>query len=275
MIDLWKRRYLPVVILLSALAGPTTAHEFWIAPENRDFLAGKTISAQIRVGQDFSGAAYPFTSKMIRTMRHATLDAEQQITAREGDRPAIKFNLDVPGLHRLVVETNPAYIIFDDLSEFSDYLSYEGLAQIADQHLERGLPETEIAEAYIRNAKTLVQVGPAEDGQTDDRTGLPLEIVALGSPFVPGTQTLEFELIWQDTLVAGAQISIFHLAVSDTAPGDTVRKTVLTDQDGRAKVDVSEPGAYLLNAVRMKPVNGPGSVKWESHWASVTFEITK
>ncbi|MDC0115932.1 DUF4198 domain-containing protein [Octadecabacter sp.] len=267
-----KQIFLPLVMALAVLGSATSGHEFWIEPQGSAFDITDPVVADIRVGQDFSGASLPFTSQVIETIQHGYAGMLTPVQPREGDRPAVTFTPDQAGLHTVIVETNPAYIVFDDLDEFSDYLAYKGLSDTLAQHLDRGLPETEIAEGYIRNAKALVQVGPYEDGQTDQPTGLPLEIVALGSPYAPQTSPLEFEVTWQNAPVAGIQIAVFHLSGDGTAPDDTIRETVVTDANGRAVVDVSDAGSYLLNAVRISPVEGPGSVRWESYWASLTFD---
>jgi hypothetical protein len=181
--------------------------------------------------------------------------------------------LDQLGLHRFSLITNPAYIVFDDLAEFTDYLAYEGLEEVAKLHRERGLADTEIAESYIRNARTLVQVGPATADQVDAPTGMLFEIVALSNPFVDGLTSLEFSLTWKNAVVAKTQISVFHRPEgAETAP-DTTRQILNTDSQGRVQLSLEEPGSYLLNAVRIDPVNGPGSVVWQSHWASLTFQI--
>ncbi len=48
-----------VLALMAGLTNPAVAHEFWISPEEGHVAPGTSVSAQIRVGQDFSGLAYP------------------------------------------------------------------------------------------------------------------------------------------------------------------------------------------------------------------------
>ncbi len=251
---------------------PSFAHEFWVDPVQ----SGETFSAELRVGQNLSGASYPYFSNTIKNMTHWAPAGEVAIIAREGDRPAIS-NLSVtePGLHRVTVQTNPAYIVFDNMTEFEDYLRDEGQEHILDIHQARELPEIEIAEAYIRNAKSLTQVGPIDVSQTDQTTDLPFELTIQGNPFAGGVTAFDVHLTWNGERVSGAQIAVYYVALNGTAPEDTRRTLLRTDKDGRVSVDLSGPGEYLLNAVRMSPVEGPGSVVWESYWASLTFRITK
>ncbi|MCV2866381.1 DUF4198 domain-containing protein [Albidovulum sediminicola] len=265
--------WIGLVANILAVTG-AVGHEFWIAPESYRSDPGAEITAHLRVGQDMSGDAIPYLSRTVAGMGHWGPDSTSAIGAREGDLPAIAgVGLDAPGLHRLSVETNPAYIVFDTLTDFADYLAYEGLDAVAALHRERGLAETEIAEAYIRNARTLVQVGPAREDQRDAPTGMAFELTALGNPYLPGQSGIEVLLQWQGVAEAETQLAIFHLPLGGTAPADTVRTLTRTDAKGRARIAIDAAGTYLLNSVHMEPVEGPGSVVWQSHWASLTFAV--
>ena len=270
----WKAAIACVFPLLGAI--PSAAHEFWIDPEQSRLQPGDTISANLRVGEDLSGSSYPYVSKTVGSMTHWSPAEDIAINAREGDRPAISNVMALePGLHRLTVQTNPAYIVFDDISEFEAYLEYEGLEDILDLHRARGLPATDIAEAYVRNAKSLVQIGPVDLSHNDQATDLPFELTMEGNPFVVGVGSLDVHLTWKGKSVPNAPVAMFHLARHGTAPKNTRRTLLHTNDEGRASLDLSSPGEYLVNAVRMSPVDGPGSVVWESYWASLTFRISR
>ncbi len=262
------------IAALLIAATPTNAHEFWLDAEIGSTARARDISVEMLVGQDFLGQSLPYLSETVRQMTHWSPSEAIPIDARLGDKPAIQgVPVKQPGLHRFTMQTNPAYIVFDDMAEFTEYLEYEGLGDIALRHGQRGLGETDIAEAYIRNARTLVQVGKPEERQIDQPTGMPFEIVALANPFVQGLGSLDVALTWMGAPVAQTQIAVFHLPIGGQAPTDTSRRLLRTDPQGRANIDRLTPGKYLLNAVRMEPVDGPGSVVWESHWASLTFEV--
>ena len=249
------------------LPGALDAHEFWID-------AGPDLTADLRVGQDFSGAALPYLDRTIRSMRHVAPDSTVEVAARLGDIPAIAgLSPAKDGLHALTVETQPAYVVFDSLTDFEDYLAYEGLASVVDLHRDRGLPEDDIAEQYIRNARALVQVGPVGPEDRDRATGLPLELVIAGTPFGAADDPLDVRLTWQGAAVEGTQVALFHLPDGGTAPADTTRTLATTDETGTVRFARQGPGRYLLNAVRMEPADGPGSVVWQSHWASLTFDL--
>lgn len=268
------RRAAACIAALCFCAAPSLAHEFWLETDIATAGLGETTSVNMQVGQDFQGTKLPYLPDTVQSMMHWSPVGGQTVNARIGDLPVMQnIPADQLGLHRFSLVTNPAYIVFEDLAEFTDYLAYEGLEEVANLHRERGLPETDIAESYIRNARTLVQVGPADTAYMDAATGMPFEIVALSNPFVDGLTSLDVSLTWQNAPVANTQISVFHRPEGAVTAQDTARHLVITDDQGRAQLSLKEPGSYLLNAVRIDPVNGPGSVVWQSHWASLTFYI--
>lgn len=262
------------IAILCFWAAPGLAHEFWLEPDDSTAELGETTSIDMQVGQDFQGTKLPYLPDTVQSMMHWSPVGEQPVNARIGDIPVIQdIPLDQLGLHRFSLATNPAYVVFDSLAEFTDYLAYEGLEEVVKQHRQRELPDTDIAESYIRNSRTLVQVGPADASHIDAPTGMPFEIVALANPFVSGLTSLHVSLTWKNVPVANTQIAVFHRPKGAQTALDTTRHLLITDSQGRARLSLQKPGSYLLNAVRIDPVNGPGSVVWQSHWASLTFQI--
>ncbi|RYG89987.1 DUF4198 domain-containing protein [Loktanella sp. IMCC34160] len=261
-------------LILAATCGPLAAHELWIDVNPSDSSIDAGFSADLRVGQNLSGPDLPYLDTAIKAMTHVGPDEVWAIAARLGDRPAIgNLSAMTAGLHILTVETHPAYIVFDTMSEFEDYLAYEGLSDVANLHRDRGLPVSRIAEEYIRNARALVQVGPVDAGDMDRAAGMPFEIVVMGTPFAEGQQDLQVRLTWQGRAANGVQIALFHLPCGGSAPDDTLRVITRTGSDGDARFELKGAGKYLLSAVRMEPVDGPGNVVWQSHWASLTLDI--
>lgn len=267
------RRIGPVLLAFAtgiALAppGPGGAHEFWIEATPGPLAPEAVLSTHVRVGEDLVGDTLSWLPDTMSSMRHVPPGEDAaDIPARLGDLPAIgALPLTEPGLHRLTVTTNPSYVVFDDMAEFADYLAYEGLDDVVDMHRARDLAETEIAEEYLRYARTLVQVGPVAPGQQDAPTGLALELVVDGTPFGEDP-IVPVALYWQGEPLPSVQVAVFHRRGGNAS----TRRLFTTDDDGRIALPVSEEGIYLLNAVRMDPADGPGSVTWRSHWASMTF----
>lgn len=260
------QRSITSLILTCGLLHATAAasHEFWIEAQSAS-------AAGIRVGQMLVGENLPYLDRIIRSARHFGPDGNDTLKGRQGDLPALSVNLTSPGLHVITVETEPAYIVFDDLTEFGEYLSYEGLQAILDQHQALGLPATEIAEEYLRYARSLVQVGPISAEDADAAVGLRYELIAESSPFGAQNGQVDLQLMWEGTAEAGAQIAQFHKGTSDQAA--VTRQLLRSDADGKVSANVGEAGLYVFSAVHMLAADGPGSVMWQSHWASLSFTL--
>ncbi len=51
--------------------------------------------------------------------------------------------------------------------------------------------------------------------------------------------------------------------------------TTRTDAAGKAVISLQGRGKFLLSAVHMQEAPPEGTAKWESYWASLTFEIRR
>jgi uncharacterized GH25 family protein len=262
-------RAVALAVALLQAAGPAAAHEFWIEPDRPRAEVGETVRAELRVGRVLVGETYPYLSDQIVAARLHAPGGVTDIAGMEGDLPALSVTPAEPGLHVIAYHAAPAYTVFEELADFAAYLDYEGLGAVAELHKARGLPGTEIAEAYVRNARALLQVGPADPADTDRPTGMPLELVALGNPHAEGTEEIEVQLLWQGAPLPDRQVSVFQRP----AETEATRSLLTTDAEGKIVLPLGEEGFVLLNAVQIKPVSGPGSVVWESHWASLTFTV--
>jgi uncharacterized GH25 family protein len=260
-------------VLAGPLAVPAFAHEFWIEPDAPRVEVGETVRSELRVGAMLSGEAYPYLSDQIVAARLHAPSGVNDIEGMEGDLPALTVAPSEPGLHVILYHAAPAYIEYEDFETFRNYLAYEGLDDVVRLHKERGLPDAGFSEAYIRNARALLQVGPADPNSLDRPTGMPLELIALQNPFVAGLTELDVQLLWQGAPVPNRQVSVFHRTQAGETAGEVSRRLVATDAEGRATIPLTEGGFYLINAVQMKPAGAEEGIDWESHWATLTFTV--
>lgn len=268
---------LKFLTLAAFMAGsvPLAAHEFWIAADDYVAEAGQEVRADLLVGSFMVGEAYPWLTRNRVAARVYGPTGDFEITGREGDMPALRFTLGDAGLHRVMFHSQPGFVVFDKPETFPSYLEFEGLDWVLAAHKARGLPETGFAESFIRNAKALVQVGEARPDQLDAPTGMPFELTALQNPYVAGLAELEVALTWRGQVAGDAQVAIFVLPPGGTAPDDMVRTVVRTDAAGRAVIPLEMAGEYMLAAVHMEPLEDDIAAVWQSHWATLTFQITK
>ena len=255
------KKVLMAAVVTAAFADNAAAHEFWIDPSDAAPEPNSRISADYRVGSLLAGSPLPWLDTMVESAKHFPPDSRPvALTSRIGDRPALQVDLDRPGLHRLTTVTHPAYITFDGLDAFAEYLEYEGLDLDPDEHTARGLDPASISEEYIRNAKTLLAVGAVPEAASDSATGMDHELTALGHPFAPEATALTVILTWRGEPVPDAGVALIR-----AAPGKTgERKILTTDSEGRVTIPLYGAGDYLLNAVHIEPAEGPGAVRWRS-----------
>lgn len=204
--------------ILSAglLAAPSAwGHEFWIEPRAHHVAPEDRIEADLRIGEMMTGNPYPFLPDFIVEASITGPQSKESLIGTVGDLPALSVVAPAaPGLYALSYHSIPSYVTFDDLESFSEYLDYEGLVKIVGEHLERQLPDTSISEAYIRNARTLVQVGDIDELDKDRPGSMPFEIIALSNPFT-GTAEVSFQLLWRGQPAVDVQMSIFQRPLGD------------------------------------------------------------
>ncbi|MDH3738675.1 MAG: DUF4198 domain-containing protein [Alphaproteobacteria bacterium] len=257
--------------LLAISTGPVSAHEFWIEPDAHKVPNGADFSADLKVGQNFVGAVFPYLSNRFRSYTITDPSGTRKNVGAEGDIPSLRIGEAPPGLHIISYHSTADSLTFDLWDDFVEYIAYEGNSWAADAHLSAGFPRTGFSEQYTRCAKTLVQVGEPARADVDRAIGCPLEIVAKVSPYrleaSPDGREIPVRLLWQGKPLAGQQINIFRR-------GDAItRTTVVTDADGHATIPVLLGSAYLLSAVHMYRAPADSAALWLSYWASLTFEI--
>lgn len=263
------RRSIWLGLLLLFGASLAEAHEFWIEPQAFRPDDSAPIVADLQVGQMMKGRSYPYLSHKFVSYTVTDRTGVQAVRGNEGDIPSLVHQTSTPGLHIVAYDAKAEKITYDEFADFSEYLEAEGLGPVIARHRERGLAETGFTEAYTRNAKALIQIGPVESADQDRATGLRFELVAQANPYGATRESLPVTLLWQGNPAANAQIAIFR----KTAPDAVERTTVLTDADGNAAIPLAGGGQFLLSAVHMEEVAEDSGAAWLSTWASLTFGL--
>ncbi len=263
-----SRGFVAAVFMTLGLATPAaSAHEYWIAPRDYMLQAGDQVGARLMVGEMLKGTELPWLSHQVRSFSVATPAGLRELDGMEGDLPAVTYVAREPGLHVIAQETRPLTVTFDSLDEFREYLDYEGLGEVAEAHVRRGLPERGFVEAYSRAAKALVQVGPVRKGEGDRSLGLAYELIARANPYAGG-DTLTLQLLWEGAPAAGAPVALLR-----GGDGTSVERLMfVSDADGRVEIPLVSGARHLISAVHIEPVEGEEHV-WASTWASLSFAV--
>ncbi len=262
-------RLFPTIAAALAFSLPVQAHEFWVEPLSYEVSLGDEIAVDLKVGQLFEGRPYPYLSHKFGRYQITDADGVHDLISDEGDIPSVVYDATVPGLHVIAYDALAEQLTYDDFQDFVDFVEEEGLPATVERHRERSLPETGFTESYTRNAKALVQVGPALAADTDVATGMDFELVALRNPYLPGA-SLPVKLLRQGAPVPDAQVALFQRV------GSKVERTIYrTNDQGVADIPLRGDGIYLLSAVHMAESAEDTGAVWHSTWASLTFAITE
>lgn len=266
----WIGRGLLLVLCLAAQA--VAAHEFWIAPARHVLNPGDTLTADLRVGEMFSGTAYPYFVDNFLRFDAGPVDALSPVPGRTGDLPALSVVANAPGLWLVVYEPTPRWVTYDGWDRFVLFTDTHGLGWAQAAHRARGLPDAGFREMYDRHAKALVAVGDAAGG-ADRRLGLAAEIVAETNPHaLSGGGAVVLRMYHDGVPRAGGQMDLFL-----RAPDGTVTRTVHhADAAGRVRVDVPGGTEVMASFTTLAPVPGDPAAReavWHSRWASLSFAV--
>ncbi|MDJ1006903.1 MAG: DUF4198 domain-containing protein [Paracoccaceae bacterium] len=254
--------------ILGCATTAAQAHEFWIDPSAFEVAPGKRIRADIRVGENYSGAAGIFNPNRFRRFELVTGGDLLPVEGRVGDKPALNQAAE-EGLAVILHVTTDSRLTYNEFEKFERFVTHKAAGWVLDEHAARGFPQSGFVEQYSRYAKSLVRVGA---GQGSDRVfGLLTEIVALRNPYTDDVSAgLPVAVLYDGKPRAREQIEVF-----EAAPGGRISvRTVTTDADGRATIPVRPGHRYMLDSVVLRePPDNPPGVVWESLWANLTFAV--
>lgn len=257
------------------------AHEYWLAPVEKQWQVGQVFKADIRNGEDFIGTAYPFDNAALRFGGLISDTARRPLRGRLGDYPAISYKLEEPGLHLSILETTAREITYEKSDKFQNFLHYHDLNSIANALPDMPSGQNKIRERYFRFVKALFVVAPANSTSPEtslinamqkDSTAAALEAQGQRLELVAGsvsddTNDINVTLLLDGKALANRQVEIFHQADSKS---EATRKLALSDAKGTVTFNIAAKGDYLINSVWISrpQIN---DVDWETLWASMTF----
>lgn len=269
----------PSVLVLLLLSAPfvrqAEAHEYWLAPSSYRSAPGDTITVRAFVGTGFRGEARPFArTRALRFSLEGVRPVDLRGAAGDGDSVWVHLaNPDTGGAY-VVYESNHASIELP-AGEFESYLKLEGLEQIVGERIRRGEGAKPGRERYRRACKAWL--AGRDTARASRPVGLPLEIVPLAEPTLPGPlrvrvlrgkEPLANALVraWRQPFDAGGRL--VAAALRDSVGPATEGRT---DGAGEVELALTGAGEWLVSTVCMVRSTVPEEADWESTWASLTF----
>ena len=268
-------KHCAIAFLTLSLAAPLAAHDFWIVPSSFRPAPGSALAVRLKVGEHLQGDPVPRDPWQVERFVLRDAAGEKKVDGPPGSEPA-GFLRTVPG------ESGLAWLAYHsrgtrlDLpaAEFEKALALEGLESISAFRKSKGESDKPSKEVFSRSAKALLQLGGDPGDAWSQPVGLPLELVPEKNPYAltvgKAGAELPVRLLFQGKPLASALVIALHPHHADGA----IRAR--SGADGRVRLTLPEAGFWLIKAVHMVPATGEaakGGADWESHWASVTFEI--
>ncbi len=265
-----KPVFLAATVALLLLTDKGAAHEFWIDPQEFAIDVGDTLLADLRVGQEFSGAAMSFLPRNFVTFEVIAGGEATVVEGRFGDIPALNMP-DLPeGLAVVVHETTLNRLAWTDWERFFNFAVHKDLGDVVALHEARGLPQEDVIENYFRFAKSLVAVG--DGAGSDIRVGLLTELVALANPYTDDLSAGMPVQLWYDGEVRpDYQIELFE----ETPEGEVTITYHRTNSDGVALLPVMPGMTYMVDSVFLAPLEptADSDAIWATYWANLTFMV--
>ena len=252
-------------LVFALLARTALAHPFWIEPDDFRPVVGAKVPLHLLVGMDFKGEPVVYAPEQFERYLYTGPDGEHNISGTLGDDPAGYLNPEGAGYYTIGYYSKKFDITFENFEEFEKYLKLEGLERNRALAERRFKIRKGILELYTRCAKSLLRVGNAA-GPIDHILGFPIELVAETDPY-SGQKQLRVRLLYRGKPLEGA------LVIAFSRKDPTATQRIRTDKDGRATIELNQPGVWLLNAVHMVPTGILSQADWESYWASLTFDF--
>ena len=231
------------LLLIIFVATTASAHDFWIEPSTFHPSVGDTVTASLRVGEDFAGDVVPRSSRLLDAFFVRDARGQRDVVGFENADPAGILRVDAPGVTVVGYRSKP-YPHTISAAMFRQFLDEEGV----------DLPvsgEDDVRERFTRYAKTLLVNG---DGR-DQQLGFRYEIVR--------EKEKTFRLLFEGKPIANRLVVALHR--------DGTRIAARTNGQGRVSFRLTKSGVWLVKSVHVVRAPAGSGADWESLWASLTF----
>ena len=257
-----------LALLLLALPSVAAAHDFWIEPSTFRPAAKSSVEIRLRVGEHYLGDPVPRrpASQLVRFDAY-TSSGIIRTSGAEGDEPAGSVIVPRSGLTLVAYESKPAFVELTE-AKLDQYLREEGLESVREMRKRSAFAREPWREIYARCAKSLLSTGLGSASGFNKPVGMPLELIPEKNPYALGAgTTLPVRLLYRGKGLPDALV----VAVSKAQPDQRV--AARSDKEGRVRLKLDPAGEWLIKAVHIVPAPTGARGRWESLWASLTFEL--
>lgn len=243
------------------------AHDFWLEAHPFYTQTDKTVELSVHVGNEYVGDSLPNIPNWYTDFSIYTPAKKIPVEGSLGSDPAGYFTPEQHGTYAIGYQSEFTYIEIDPAT-FNKYLQEEGLQNAIDYRHEHQQTDMQGNEEYIRHVKTLVQSGSTFDiDNSAIKFGYELEIIALENPYKKDLNDyIDFKVLHKNEPEHGIMV----IAFSKKKPA--LMQQVRSDRRGIARIKLDQYGPWLVKAVKIIKLENQ-KADWQSHWASLTFEM--
>jgi hypothetical protein len=242
------------------------SHDFWIEPDNFRPEANESVQIWLREGVDFKGNTLPYIPEWFADFSQVTAAGRSPVESMLGDDPAATLKAG-NGALLLGYRSNRNFVDLD-AKKFNSYLEEEGIEFIREQRIALGQDDQPAPEYFVRCAKVLIQTGLDGGEIYKTELGYILELVPESDPYnlTPGDE-LTVSLSYRGEPAVNLLVQAF------TREKPELRQRIRTDEDGKATIQLTQAGVWMIKAVNIQPIIGDPKALWQSYWASYVFEL--
>jgi hypothetical protein len=173
-----------------------------------------------------------------------------------------------PGTYALGIATRSRLIELD-AKTFNEYLQGEGIPDVLDARREAGKLDEDAVERYSKYVKAVYQVGATRSAGWEQVFGFAAELVPLTNPY----ETAVGDELAFRALVSGKPVAGQLVIAGGERDGEAMEeREARTDEDGVVRFTIDRPGLWYAKFIHMVESDEDG-VDYESHWATISFEV--
>jgi hypothetical protein len=263
--DARLRLLITALLCVAAPVRAARAHDFWIEPSTFHPFPGTAVALHLRVGQNFIGDPVPRQSVLIDSFLVRQGTAQEDIGGADGLDPAGMLIADGQASALVGYSGGGTYIELPP-DRFTDYLHQYGLRTIIALRAAKGETDKIGKERFYRYAKAVL-AGLKPDPDVSRPLGFTYEIVPDQDPTQIPAGHFQGHLLYRGKPAPDVLVTAYPWHQP------TVHLQTRSDPQGGFQLDLKGGGVWLLESVIMVRAGFFSDNDWDSHWASLTFDL--
>jgi len=267
-----RRTFALAAVMLLGVAAIASAHDMFVKPA-RFFVEENTEVLVRLLNGTFSKSENSIARGRLRDVSVVSPDGRARIDTAAwgaaGDTSTFRTRTGGPGTYVLGVSTTPNVIALE-AKDFNLYLREDGIPDALEARRRGGELDRPARERYAKHVKALLQVGRSPSDHYATELGYPAELVPMENPYALGAGGVLRVRTLVDGKPAGNQYVLY--GGRTPAGGRVAQRSVRSDADGVARVQVGAAGTWYVKFIHMARLAGDSTADYESKWATLTFQ---